>query len=283
MDYVLLALTALTVACQNITKKLFSKKSAVGVFFYSGMISMFAMLFFVVINDDWTFHPEQLGYSFGFAVSYIGFTLFGVLAMKEGSLAKTALVMSSSLLIPTFYGFLFLNEPVSIALLVGLCLLLIALWLINYVKESSGATWKWVIYAFLAFAGAGMCSVVQRMQNDTFGAEGKNLFMILALAMVTVILFVVALFSEPERQNFGNIVRKGLPLAALCGSFSGLCNMLVMYLNPRVAASVLFPVISGGGVVIAFLYAVIVLKEKFTLWQKVGYALGVISIVLMNL
>lgn len=283
MDYALLAVAALTVACQNIAKKKFNQKSAVGVFFFSGMISLCAMAFFIVINDDWSYRPEQLPHSFGFALSYTAYTLFAVMAMKAGSLAKTSLVLSSSLLIPTLYGFLFLNEAISITLVAGLALLIAGLWLVNYVKEKSVTTLKWALFAFLAFAGSGMCSVVQKMQVNTFGTEGKNVFMIVALAIVTVMLFTVALFSKPELTNIGSIVKKGLPLAAACGVFNGLCNMLVMYLNPRVPASILFPVISGGGVVLVFLYSVLVLKEKFTLLQKIGYGLGVASIILMNL
>lgn len=193
VDYVLLAVAALTVACQNITKKKFNQKSSVGVFLFSGMISLCAMAFFIVINDDWSYLPEQLPHSFGFALSYTAYTLFAVMAMKAGSLAKTSLVLSSSLLIPTLYGFLFLNETISITLVVGLALLIAGLWLVNYVKEKSVATLKWALFAFLAFAGSGMCSVVQKMQINTFGTEGKNVFMIVALAIVTVMLFTVNL------------------------------------------------------------------------------------------
>ena len=142
MDYVLLAVAALTVACQNITKKKFNQKSSVGVFLFSGMISLCAMAFFIVINDDWSYLPEQLPHSFGFALSYTAYTLFAVMAMKAGSLAKTSLVLSSSLLIPTLYGFLFLNETISITLVVGLALLIAGLWLVNYVKEKSVATFE---------------------------------------------------------------------------------------------------------------------------------------------
>ena len=72
-------------------------------------------------------------------------------------------------------------------------------------------------------------------------------------------------------------------MAALCGVFNGLCNYLVLYLNPRLPASVMFPVISAGSVVLVFVYATLVQHEKFNLRQKIGYALGVVSIVLLNL
>ena len=79
------------------------------------------------------------------------------------------------------------------------------------------------------------------------------------------------------------VIKKGLPLAALCGISNGLCNYLVLYLNSRLPASVMFPVISAGSVVLVFVYATLIQREKFNLRQKIGYALGVLSIVLLNL
>ncbi len=72
-------------------------------------------------------------------------------------------------------------------------------------------------------------------------------------------------------------------IAAICGVFNGLTNFLVLVLNGKLPASVMFPVISGGGIVFTFLYAMIVYREKFKPIQIVGFVLGVASIVLLNL
>ena len=64
---------------------------------------------------------------------------------------------------------------------------------------------------------------------------------------------------------------------------NGAVDFLIIYLNVRVAASVMFPMISGIGLVVVFLYSLLLHKEKFTVRQYIGYAVGLISVVLLNL
>ena len=107
--------------------------------------------------------------------------------------------------------------------------------------------------------------------------------MIVALGMVVLLLFAMSFILKEERGRQIRIAKVGWIWAVLCGVCNGLCNFLVMYLNPRLPASVMFPVISGGSVVLVFVYATLVQREKFNLRQKIGYAIGVLSIVLLNI
>ena len=290
MNYLLLGIIALCVTVQNIFKQKYNDRVKGGILFFNGFCALFAMLFFMVINRDWSYRAELLLPSFGFALSYAVAGVGTVFAIRYGSLAKTSLIISCSLLIPSFYGILFLNEPVGWTLIVGTVLLVIALVLTNYRKpteedERQGyCLWKWVIFVILAFVGNGMCSTVQKIEGLVYGDEGKNMFMIVALAMVTVMLCGTSFLMKEERAVVKISLRRGWLLGALCGVINGLTNALVMLLNARnMPASVMFPVISGGGIVLIFLYATLIRKEKFNLQQTLGFALGVVSIVLLNL
>lgn len=283
LNYVWLSLAALCVTAQNILKQKFGKKSRGGVLFFSGMIAVFACLFFVAVNRDFGYRPEQLLFSFGFAASYAVATVFAVLAMKHGSLAKTNLILSCSLLLPTFYGILFLGEKPSITLLIGVVILVASLVMTNYEKSKERATWKWWLFVLLSFAGNGMCSIVQRLETERFGNEGQNMFMIVALIMVSIALIVISLSFREEREQLKETAKKGWLLALLCGVANGLTNYLVLYLNTRLPASVMFPVISAVDITLIFLYSTLVCKERFNRRQQLGFLLGVISIVLLNL
>ena len=285
MEYLFLAVASVGVAVQNIFKKKYNNKKSGGVFLFSAMTVLVACLFFVVINRDWYYAPGMIRHSFGFAVYYSMAAVFGVLAIREGSLAKTNLISSFSLLIPSFYGILFLGEPTKATLFIGIAVLAAALVLINYTKEKDDkkATYRWLIYVALCFIGNGMCSTVQKIEIMTFGSEGKNVFMIIALLMSAAVLFGVSLFSSDERAKARDTVKSGTLLAVLCGLFNGLVNLFVMLLNGMLPASVMFPVISAAGVTIVFIYSSVVEKEKFTNYQKLGYLLGVIAIILLNL
>lgn len=60
-------------------------------------------------------------------------------------------------------------------------------------------------------------------------------------------------------------------------------NFLVLVLSVRMDASVMFPIISAGGIVATYLVSLLVYKEKMTPQQTVGTFIGVVSIVVLNL
>ena len=286
MVYLLLGLVAVTVTCQSVFQQRFNTRTKGSVLFFGAMISLFAMIFFLAVNRDWSWNPILLLPAGGFAAGYATCTVFTVLAIRHGSLAKTTFMISCSLLIPSFYGILFLNEHVSVTLVIGILLLIVALWLINYEKKDENTrrmTWKWVLFVSLAFVGNGMCSVVQKAEQMMFGTDGKDLFMILALAMVTVSLLILSFVFKEERMLCLNTLQKGWYWALLCGFANGLTNSLVLYLNTLLPASLMFPVISAGGIILSFLYSTVIVKERFDLRQKIGFLIGVISVVLLNI
>ena len=181
LTYLLLGVPALSVTVQNITKQKFNQCTNGNTFFFSGMISVFAMLFFISINRDFYYSVELLVPSVAFALSYGVATFGAVLAIRYGSLAKTSLLISFSLLIPSLYGILFLHEPLSATLAVGTVLLIASFVMINYEKKAfeEKSSWKWYCYVLLAFLGNGLCSTVQKAKQQIYGEAGDNLFLML--------------------------------------------------------------------------------------------------------
>lgn len=285
MIYLTIFGAAVALMLQNVLKQIFGERSKHGTVLFSAVISAFALLFFLAVNREWKPDVRILPYAIGFGVCYLFATVFAVLAIGSGSLAKTSLILSYSLLIPGLYGILFLREPVSGFLVIGLCLLAGSLFLINYQKEQTAQkiSWRWVLYVLLAFLGNGLCSVVQKAEQTHLGTDGQNLFMIFALAFCTLFLSVSSFFFREERENRQSVIRKGWWLAALCGVLNGLVNYLVLYLNPQVPSSILFPLVSGGSMILVLLWAVFVKKERFSVRQTVGFLIGIASIVILNI
>ncbi len=272
----------LGVSGQNISKKPFTRKAkGKGVFFFSALVSFTAMLFFVITGKDLDFQLSYLPYSIGFAVPYAVGTLFIVLAIRHGSLSLTSLFVSFSLMLPTFYGLLFLSDPVGPGLIPGILLLAASLFLTKQNGEKGGFSTKWLVLVFLAFCGNGMCSVVQKMQQLASGGKGKSEFMILALGLDAVILFLLSLFKE--RRDFAAFGKAAILPALIGGTLNGMVNLLVMILSARMPVSVMFPLISAGGILVTFLVALTFYKEKFTKIQLVGYLCGVLSVVFLNI
>ncbi len=287
MNYFLLFLTALFIIFQKVCQDRYNAKRDSGVFFFSGMISFFAMCFFMAVNRNWVWSNELIIPAIAFGLSYAAATVFVVLAIKCGSLAKTTLITSYSLLVPAFAGLIVLREPIGVPMLVGMVLLVLSLWLTNYRKTAPDApkekiTAKWVIFVLLGFIGNGMCSTVQKLTPHFLGADvNQNLYMIVALGLSSAVLITASFLTK--ETDLKATLRVGAPLSLFCGLFNGAVNYLAIYLNQFIPASVMFPVLSAGEIILIVPYALLVRREKFTAVQWVGFGVGVASVILLNL
>lgn len=287
MNYFLLFLTALFIVFQKFCQDRYNARRDSGVFLFSGMISFFAMCFFMAVNRDWTWSKELIVPAVSFGLSYAAATVFVVLAIKCGSLANTTLITSYSLMVPALAGLIVLREPLGVPMLVGMVLLVLSLWLTNYRKKAADApkekfTLKWLIFVLLGFIGNGMCSTVQKLSPHFLGEDiNQNLYMIAALGLSSVVLITASFLTK--ETDLRSTLKVGAPLSLFCGLFNGAVNYLAIYLNQFIPASVMFPVLSAGEIILIVPYSLLVRREKFTAAQWVGFGVGVVSVVLLNL
>lgn len=283
MQFVYLICIIFGISGQNILRKVFSEKTGGnGVYTFSTLSCLSAAVFFALTASDFHWNKELLPYGIFFALSYGTATIFSILALSCGPLSLTALISSFSLMIPTFYGLIFLKDPVSFGLYPGLALLAASLFLIN--KKSNGTqgvSLKWFLYVLLAFLGNGLCSVAQAMQQKRFAGQYKNEFMITALMIVVAIVGIASLVKEGKQT--GKYIGKGWYLSLGCGALNAMVNLFVMILTGLMNVSLMFPLMSVGGIVVTFIVSKVFYKEKLTTAQHVGFLLGVGAIVFLNL
>ena len=282
MNYIYLILIILAVSFQNIVQKPYTQKTeGKGVFTFTLMSSLAALLFFIITSKGMKFDSGILLYSFFFALSYMTCSVSLVAAIGSGSLSLTTLINSYSLMLPTLYGLIFLKDAIKPGLIPGIILLAISLFLTNKKGSDKKFSVKWLIYVSLAFVGNGMCTIVQKSQQLAFDGAYKNEFMIAALSMVVILLIPVVL--KKEGKNALSLIKAGWKWALPCGLANGLANMLVMVLSGIMAASLMFPLISAGGLIITYLVSKFFYKEYLTKLQTAGMFVGLASVILLNL
>jgi multidrug transporter EmrE-like cation transporter len=137
------------------------------------------------------------------------------------------------------------------------------------------------LYVSLAFIGGGGCSAVQKGQQLAFQGAYKNEFMIVALGITTIAIGLCALIYE--KKQIVLFAKRSALWASLCGAANGAVNYIVLLLSMRMAASIMFPIISAGGIVMAAMLSMTVYKEKLSGIQKIGLALGVLAIIVLNI
>lgn len=286
MSILWLAVVTVAIALQGVCQKQYNKNTANrGAFTFSAVAVLVSLaLFFITADKPLHFESGVLPYSFGFAASYASAVIFSVLAMRIGPMAITMLITSFSLFIPTFYGIVFLKEPLSAFFCVGIVLLVVSLVLVNLKSDKGQKTSvRWVVYLFLAFFGNGMCSTFQNMQVRAYEGALKSEFMIAALVMAAVIMFAAAFAGD--RKEIPTVLRRGAPIAMGYGLFNAVVNLLVIELlrAGELPTSMIFPCISAGSMVLAFLVSVFLYKEKMSVKQITGFFIGIAAIVFLNI
>lgn len=284
MNILLLIAVMVSMLFQSIAQKQYNKRSGNnGTYLFNAICTLSAAILFLCTDENgFDFETALIPYVIGFAVAFGSAILFTFLAIREGSLSFTSLATSYSLIIPTLYGLLFLNESAGLFLYIGITLLVCSLFLINNRKDDGKFSLKWCIFVLLAFLGNGLCSTVQTAQQLRFAGQYKSEFMIAALLMLSVFFLILSIIKE--RADIPHCLKRAALFMVLTGVANGLVNLFVMTLVSRgMAASIMFPVISGGGIVLTTLVSVIFYKEKLCGKQYLGLLLGVTSVVCMNL
>ena len=288
MNALLLILVVLGITAQHVTKKVYNQKNNGGAYTFSAISAFVALLFFVVtsggnLHFTWDFVPHAIGFALTYSLSIV----FTFLAITAGPLSITSLITSYSLLVPTLYGLIAWGEDFSLLLAIGILLLIVSIYLIRFEPKSETEernqrlTPKWLLYVSLAFIGSGGCSAVQKGQQIAFQGAYKNEFMILALGITTIAIGICALFFEKKQVVL--YAKRSALMASLCGAANGAVNYIVLLLSLRMPASVMFPIISAGGIVMAAALSMTVYKEKLSAIQKIGLLLGILAIIVLNM
>lgn len=284
LNAILLLCVVIGLTIQSVTRKSYSARCNGGAFTFSTASTLFALLvFFITSNGKLEFCICVIPYAILFAISYVAAIVFAFLSIKEGSLSLSSLIIQYSLIVPTVFGFAMWGEPFTVGVTIGIALLVVSLALINYngKTENKTVTPKWLFFVAIAFLGNGICSTVQKAQQMSSGGLYKNEFMILALAISFMATAVIAIVTE--RADMKRNIKHGVLTYSACGIANGLVNFLVLILSARMDASVMFPLISAGGIVATYLVSLFVYKEKMTTQQTIGMFVGIGSIIALNL
>lgn len=283
MIYYLLLICVPLVSClQSISQKQYNLRiKEPNIILFSAFTSLIALGFFVVSSGfRLEFDTGLVPYALCFAVCYASAWVGTVFAVRYGLMAITNLIISCSLIFPTMYGVL-MGETATPMVIVGICMLLAAFVLVNLKSGSKGSfSLKWFVCVMIAFVGNGGCSISQNMQKRALGDSYSHEFMIIALAAATVMLFAAAIYSSKDIKSD---IKMCLPYAAGNGIANAVVNLLIITLIGNIPNTILYPTNSALGMAVTFLISYFAYKERFSVTQYIGYAMGMASIVILNI
>ncbi len=291
MDYLLLAGS---VACSS-TSSIFGgyfNRACVGKKDSSSYYNLFQLLtvflgwtLLFALNAD--FNIAVLPYAIGFGIAYCVST-FGIInALRTGPVLLTSLIQQFSLIAVTVWGFFFWDATPTTTVVIGLVLVMIAIFLCLYTgkrddsKAEEKISLRWLLYVAMAFVGNAACTIVQRTQQMAFDGQYGNMLMMIA-TFFGLIFYVVKFFMS-DRSDAKFITKKCyLPIAT--GACNLLLNLFVMILaTSSLSSSLIYPTISIGALIIVTLFSLFAFRERLRVSQWVGVALGIVSVLLLSI
>lgn len=200
-------------------------------------------------------------------------------ALKKEQVSVCSLIYSCGFIIPTFFGAFYYNETILIFDIIGVIVMLAAVWLVSGYEKGHKVS-KYLIMAFGAMFSAGMVGVCQKVCIKTFGSERINDCLFVAFAFMLAISAVMKLLSKEKAAKPQGITALLMLLFGIAVVFQ---NKLNLFLSGEFPSMLFFPTVNGGCIALTSVFAWILFRERLTKKQVAGVVLSLLAIILISI
>ncbi len=231
-----------------------------------------------------------LGVVFGAVTAFQGIT--NIAALQVGPMSYTSVILSFSTLISALSGVMFFGESLGWVQIVGITLMLASFVLAaKSDSQEKKANLKWFFLCLISFTAAGGIGVMQKVHQNSEYRDELNAFLIIAFVSSAVLCAIFATLLKRLESQFTDAKERenkskkqvwfllGIMIAS--GACVAVNNKFNLYLSGVMDSAVFFPIVNGGGLVLAILAAVLLFKEKLSKKQWIGVVLGIASVVFL--
>ena len=213
-----------------------------------------------------------------FALIMIPYYVIGIKVLSLGSLALYGMfMMLGGMVVPFLYGIVFLREQLSVGKCLGTVLLTVFIVLQAVWQNSQGDVQKEVtkaqktlffILCLAVFFINGMTGVIAKIHQVTEGTVDEVSFTVLSCALTALFSLVLFVFKLPINprvtlsQAASAIRAKPILTMVFIGASAYIGNFLHLLAANSVPASVQFPLVSGGVIILSALVSFFVFKER---------------------
>ena len=254
---------------------------------FNAIKSSFAFLpFLVSMVFGFTFHLPTVFYGVIYGGLMSVSMICGYQALKCGRMALTSMLVSFSVAIPLLYG-ICIGEEVTIFKIVGFCLLALTIVFMNLGKksadkqsESNKNNGKWWLFVGLTFFANGISSVLQKVHQSEYPKLYVTELMAVATCVCCVI-FIALTISKQGVQGWKEV--RGKWYGVLAGVCTAIANFCTTTLAGFESATLLFPMITAGTIVLTIVCGRTVFKENFKANHYFAIVCGICSVIFLKL
>ena len=213
---------------------------------------------------------------------------FGLEALKSGAMVLASMAGSAGLLLPCVFGIFMFDEPMSLMQLFGILLIIFSGWLlIGYSKKLKGSfTPRTMLLLIGSMLSNGFTMVAQKMFSKYLPDVSVSVFSFLAFGLVGVgmcVGLVPQLTKKEKREEIKKLPKALWFYGAGLSTILLIINQLATIAARVIPSAIMFPINDGGATIITALTGAVVFKEKLTARSVAGLALGIASLIVINL
>jgi drug/metabolite transporter (DMT)-like permease len=270
---------------QSASTKAFNQKNYAPVFFNVVKAASAFLITLLLSLSGFTFHLPTVifGFCYGAALSVSMYA--GYEALCRGPMALTSMLVSFSVMLPFIWGVTVRSEALNGFKIAALIILVAAIICTNLDKLRGGIEkprdfGAWLAFVGITFLGNGVYSILQKEHQTLYPSMYNREFMVFALFLATVIYLLIFLSKKPITAPKRV---KGKSFALLAGITTALSGTLTLSLAAMENASILFSILSAGGILASLACGRLVFREKLKLNHYAALLLGITSIILMKI
>ena len=289
VGYLLILAFALLNIGEGVIVKIYANRHKSGGMIMNSLIALFSFAFFFVtdiVSTDGFYFPLEM-----IPLGLINCTLYAIgfysmfLALRVGPYGLSRLISSFSLLFSVFYGIVFLREDADVFTYVGIALIFVALFLMNYVgtarKEEEGRiSLKWVLCIAATVISNGFIAILGRMQQIQFHDACTHEFQMISIGGSFVLLAIIGLIID--RDKLRSVLTHGVLYGVGAGVMNGAKNLVGLAIFLFIPMSTASPIKIGAGIALTFVVSKLFFKEKYSLVQIIGVVCGAVAVLMLS-
>jgi len=208
-------------------------------------------------------------------LAYYGAFYFYQKSVKDNGVSLSIAVGKMGIIIPMLLSLFLWKEIPETIQWMGIIISMIAIGIINISpKEFKGAKFKTSLLLFFVIGGLG--DFFNKLFQVSVGSAYKDLFLVVVFGSA----LVASLFMTIKHKNITK-------MSILFGIMVGLPNMLTAFYLisalSKMNATVVFPMYSGGAIMLSMLWSMFAFGEKLKMKEIAGIIMILIALILINL
>lgn len=278
MGYLIILLADLFLAGGFVFQKIFQQKKgnslSTGLLF-NGIAGLFSAISFVFISGfKIGAEPYSIVMATAQTILVTAYTLISFKILEEGNLSLyTLFLMTGGMTLPYLYGVLFLDEKLSPLRCVGLIFIIAAVVMSNAdIKKTSQ---KQILLCVFVFFLNGMVSIVSKIHQieTVYKTVDSASFAFWTSAIKLIICVPIYMFVKKGTESICDLKDIKITIIILLSALTGGVSYLLQLIGAKdIPATVLYPLVTGGSIIMCALAGFVVFKEKPTKLQTVGIA-----------